>query len=102
MSCQRLRRCLKVVCVPALLVLMLLGGTGCDLAGPTKGPEYQKGFTFGSDRAKYAGQRDRRIFSSHAPVPPRGHSEEWVRGYRDGWKSGVQEAAKAEAAAKKQ
>src|SRR5262245_21260272 len=94
MSWQRLRRWLQGLCGLALLALFIFAAPGCDLAGPTKGPEYEKGHAYGVETARHVGGRDRKYFSGPAPSPPSGKSDEWVRGYREGWKAGIQSQPK--------
>jgi hypothetical protein len=90
MTSQRVQAWLARLCGPALLGLALLAGAGCEgLANPTKGPEYEKGYAIGAQTAQRMGKK---WGSGPAPTPPRGKSEEWKRGYQEGWKAIVRSA----------
>jgi hypothetical protein len=94
MSWQLLRGWLYLLCVSAVLLLVLHAGSGCDIAGPTKGPDYEKGYAYGMRAANFVAARDRKMFSGPAPAAPRGKSEEWNRGYQQGWKAGARAQSK--------
>lgn len=93
MASQRVSGWLARLCGPALLGLTLLTGAGCDgLANPTKGPEYEKGYSVGAHTAQRYQQLGKKWTFGPAPTPPREKSKEWKRGYEDGWKATLQAA----------